>query len=315
MKAVNRDTVEISGLIQHKQMPPVSSHYLKQVLAASTEPMLLVRIDRPDWPVVMCNPAFLELSGRDLVEGKPFPDVVGPMIGREMMREASAAIRTQKAAALPVDVGSREYLLTLLPFKDEDSDTVSHLGVYLRTAGLQMQVAGGRATMQALAHATRRVRDLSGEDPVTGLLNRAAFRKILSHDWAVAGREGTVLGIAAFRVVDFDAYAGVFGQHGADSCQKRIAKTIGRFLRRASDVTARLDGDGGGHFVVLAHGSSQQNLGELAARIAAAVRALGLHHPRAKEEKFVTVSFRALTFEPRDGGSADKALGRLLDES
>jgi len=277
--------------------------------------MLVVRIDSPDWPVVLCNSAFSALAGSEAIEGRPFPDVAGPMIGREMMREASAALRTQKAAALPVDIGSREYLLTLLPIPDESSETVSHFGVYLRTAGRQVPLAGGRATMQALASATRRVRDLSGEDPVTGLLNDSAFRKILAHDWAVAAREGSVLGLAAFRVQDFDAYVSVFGRHGADSCQKRIAKVIGRFLRRASDVTARIEGDGGGHFIVLAHGPSQENLDRFAGRIAEAVRALGLHHPRADGEKFVNVSYQARTFEPRDGGNAARALGRLLGDS
>ena len=166
--------------------------------------------------------------------------------------------------------------------------------------------------MQALASATRRVRDLSGEDPVTGLLNDGAFRKVLAHDWAVAAREGSVLGLAAFQIEDFDAYVSVFGRHGADSCQKRIAKIIGRFLRRASDVSARIDGDSGGHFVVLAHGASQDKLAEFAERIAQSVRALGLHHPRARRDKFVSVNFEASTFQPNEGGTATKALNRLL---
>lgn len=312
---MNRDTPQLAALFQHERMPTLSSHLLQQLVGSSTEPMLLVQIDSPDWPVLLANAAFESLARGKQVVGRPFPDVFGPLIGREMILEASAALRTHKEAALPVDIRSREYLMTLLPVADSGENDPNHFAIYLRTAGHRVPVAGGRATSRALASATRRVRDLSGEDPVTGLLNDSAFRRVLLHDWAVAAREGSVLGLVAFRIEDFDAYLSVFGRHGADSCQKRVAKIIGRFLRRASDVTARIDGEGGGHFVVLAHGSSQENLSQFAAHIAQSVRALGLHHPRAQGEKFVNVCFDARTFEPREGGTAARALARLLESA
>jgi hypothetical protein len=44
----------------------VSRKVLEQVIAATTEPLLVVRIDQPNWPVVMANPAFATItSDRD----------------------------------------------------------------------------------------------------------------------------------------------------------------------------------------------------------------------------------------------------------
>ena len=140
-----------------------------------------------------------------------------------------------------------------------------------------------------LLKAKRRIRDLSRDDPVTGLLNGRAFREVLQHDWAVAAREKSTLALVSFTLDDFDAYVDVFGRHAADSCLRRVGQAIRRCLRRASDVVGRLDG---AELVVLSHASNENGVREFAARISAAVRELGLHHPRSSVGKFVTVSYR-----------------------
>ena len=58
----------------------------------------------------------------------------------------------------------------------------------------------------ALLNAKRRIRNLSRDDPVTGLLNGRAFREVLEHDWAVATREKSTLSLVSFTLDDFDAY-------------------------------------------------------------------------------------------------------------
>lgn len=68
-----------------------------------------------------------------------------------------------------------------------------------------------------------------------------------------------------------------------------MGQAIRRCLRRASDVVGRVNG---AELVVLSHASDADGVREFATRIAAAVRELGLHHPRSTVSKFVTVSFR-----------------------
>ena len=91
-----------------------------------------------------------------------------------------------------------------------------------------------------------------------------------------------------FTLDEFDAYVEVFGRHAADSCLRRAGQAIKRCLRRASDVAARPDG---ARFVVLSHSSDEAGVRDFAGRIATAVRELGLHHPRSKSSRFVTVSY------------------------
>ena len=74
---------------------------------------------------------------------------------------------------------------------------------------------------QALLKAKRRIRDLTRDDPVTGLLNARTFREVLAHDWAVAAREKASLALVAFTLDDFDAYVEVFGRHAASAGLRR----------------------------------------------------------------------------------------------
>jgi len=48
----------------------------------------------------------------------------------------------------------------------------------------------------------------------------------------------------------------------------------------------------GAELVVLSHASDEDIVREFASRISAAVRELGLHHPRSTVSRFITVSFR-----------------------
>ena len=123
---------------------------------------------------------------------------------------------------------------------------------------------------------------------------------------------GEVAARCTFSLDDFDAYVDVFGQHAADSCLRRVGQAIRRCLRRASDVVGRLDGE---RFAVLSHAPDEHAVQDFAARISTAVRELGLHHPRSRAGRFVTVSFRVgLVQAAEESRSASKFLDDLLAE-
>jgi len=265
---------------------PIDREILEQLIAATTEALLLVRIDQPDWPVVLVNPAFSTIAN-DEVMNKPFADVVEGIAGRELAIEISETVRAKEEASFPVESNGREYLLTLRPLKLADDDMARYCVAYWRSGA----AAGTAATADmhhALLKAKRRIRDLSRDDPVTGLLNGPAFADIFAHDWAVAEREQGKLSLVTFTLDDFEAYVEVFGRHATDSCLRRVGQAIRRCLRRASDVVARPDGK---RFVVLSHASDEDGVRDFASRISTAVRELGLHHPRSSGSKFVTVSY------------------------
>ncbi len=287
----------------------VNREILEQVIAATTEPLLVVRIDQPDWPVVLKNPSFDTITTEDVLK-QPFADVIEALAGRELALEVSETVRARDEASLPIESNSREYLLALRPLRLANEETARFYVVYWR-AGAGAGPAEGAETHHALLKAKRRIRDLSRDDSVTGLLNRRAFADVFEHDWAVAARENSKLSVVTFTLEDFTAYLEVFGRHAANSCLRRVGQAIRRCLRRASDVVARPDGQ---RFVVLSHASDEAGVREFAGKISTAVRDLGLHHPRSTSSKFVTVSYDVsvadVSAEQRD---ARKFLADLLD--
>lgn len=283
-------------------MDPVKREILEQVLAGTAEPVVVVRVDQPDWPVALANPAF-ESLGKDAL-GKPFADVIEELGGRELALEVSEAVRSGQETSFPVEAGSREYLLVLKPVALEGD--VGHYAAYWRS-NTGSTSADGAEMHHALLNAKRRIRDLTRDDPVTGLLNGRAFREVFEHDWSVAAREKSRLSLVTFRLDEFDAYIEVFGRHASDSCLRRVGQAIRRCLRRASDVVAR---PAGATFVALSHASEESGVREFAADIATAVRELGLHHPRSSSSKFVTVSFEVAV---ADAAGESQSAGEFLD--
>ena len=283
---------------------------LLQLLEGSAEPVIAARIDHPDWPVVVANAAFGVITDYLPVLNKPLADVVEGLVGRDLALEISETIRGGHETTIAVELGSREYLMALKPLGG-GSEGKYYAAYWRSTAG------GGFAVdtemQQALVRAKRRIRDLTRDDTVTGLLNEATFREVLHHDWAVAAREKSSLALVAFTLDDFPAYLEVFGKHATDSCLRRVAQAIRRCLRRASDVAARIQTDEGDRLVVLSHSPNEAGVNEFAARISAAVRELGLHHPRSSKAKYVTVSYRTRVMPAGEGKeSADDFLDSVL---
>jgi len=264
---------------------PINRNFLEQVIGASAEPLVIIRVDHPDWPVVLSNAAFEAIGGEETGQ-QPFADVIEQLVGRELALEISETLRLQQETSFPVELAGREYLLALKPLLlPNERDARFYVAYWRCGAG----AVAGSDMHHALLKAKRRIRDLSRDDPVTGLLNGRAFREVLEHDWAVASREKSTLSLVVFTLDEFDAYVDVFGRHAADSCLRRVGRAVRRCLRRASDVVGRLDG---AELIVLSHASDEDGVREFATRITSAVRELGLHHPRSTVSKFVTVSFR-----------------------
>jgi diguanylate cyclase (GGDEF)-like protein len=271
-------------------MTELNRELLEQLIEGSAEPVFVARIDHPDWPVVLCNPAFSSLSDNAPVIGKPLADVFEHLVGRDLALEISETVRGGHETTIAVELGSREYLLVLRPLGSAGGETKYYAAYWRGAAGGSLAV--DTEIQQALLKAKRRIRDLSRDDAVTGLLNSTTFLEVLNHDWAVASRENSSLALVAFTLNDFQAYVDVFGRHASDSCMRRVAQAIRRCLRRASDVAARIETADGDHLLVLSHSSDENAVNDFAARISAAVRELGLHHPRSRESKFVTVTYR-----------------------
>lgn len=294
-------------------MKALQREILEKLIADSAEPLLVARIDSADWPVVLANAAFVAISGNSAALEQPLADVIEALVGRDLALEVSESIRAGEESSIPVEVRGKEFLLSLSPVTADKADAGNYYAVYWRIATGYGVITRAQETHRALVNAKRRIRDLSRDDPVTGLLNSAAFLEVLAHDWSVARREKTSLTLVTFSLDHFDEYLHVFGRHAADSCLRRVAQAVRRCLRRASDVAAYIEGENGDRMVVLSHASDEAAVREFASRIGQSVRELGLHHPRSKNSKYVTVSFNIAIMTATEGGrDAEEFLQRAL---
>ncbi len=285
-------------------MTKLKNDVLIQLIEGSAEPLIVARIDHPDWPVVLANTAFTSIAGRADTVDRPLADVVEALVGRELALEISETVRGGHESSIPVELGNREYLLVLLPIRTDKKSAPQHYAAFWRSTATAALV-GDSDIQQALLKAKRRIRDLSRDDPVTGLLIERSFREVLAHDWSVAAREKASLALISFSLNDYAEYLEVFGRHAADSCLRRVAQAVRRCLRRASDVAARIDAGDGACIVVLSHSPSDTGVADFAVRISAAVRELGLHHPRSSGSKFVTVSYKTNVVVAGEGKTSE----------
>lgn len=308
-------------------MNELDADVLESLLEATAEPLLVATLERPDWPVVYCNPAFDALAGESgsqsssqlsssgtphPARGRPLADVVERLVGRDLAVEISETLRTSQATSIPIEWHKRDYLLVVQTVRSPGN--ARHCALFWRSNASLPATPAGTEMRQALMRARRRIRDLSRDDPVTGLANESAFRETLVHDWAVAAREQGTLALIAFRLEEFPAYLEVFGRHAADSCLRRVAQALKRHLRRASDLAARISREEEQYLVVLSHSTEESGVRDFAERISVAVRELGLHHPRSKAARFVTVSHEiALAAASAESANADQFLDALLE--
>ena len=119
-------------------MTEIKREILEQVIAGTVEPLLVVSVDQPDWPVAMTNQAFGSVGPEDVL-GQPFADVIEGLAGRELALEVSESVRSQQQTSFPVEANGREFLLVLKPlqlqgnyicsFGQKDSPVFSRLAV------------------------------------------------------------------------------------------------------------------------------------------------------------------------------------------
>ena len=126
-----------------------------------------------------------------------------------------------------------------------------------------------RAAVDAYVEEAQRVlRNRATRDPLTGLLNRAAFDEALQHEVAGARRETP----PALLLLDLDGFKQVndtLGHLAGDEVLVRVARLLESGVRK-SDVVARLGGD---EFAVILPRTTVARSRELARRLLARVRA------------------------------------------
>jgi diguanylate cyclase (GGDEF)-like protein/PAS domain S-box-containing protein len=273
------------------------------MVALCSEGILLADARNPSYPIVYTNPAYEDLSGYSAEEltgsawrlmeregdGQPELARLKAAIGRAESCQATFADLRKDGTPWLCHVsveplynarGELHYLLCIQrPTAMPIIDTASEQPVDPQSIEVTL-------LQRELGRAQQKIASMDRLDPATGLLRFGYFQDLLQRDLAIARREQRLVTLAVFEIVEFETYRRTFGSKAADSCQRMIGAQITRTLRRAGDLCARYDAS---TLVASVLGQQAEEVRGLADQIAENVRRLGLHNPRSKSGRYVTV--------------------------
>jgi diguanylate cyclase (GGDEF)-like protein/PAS domain S-box-containing protein len=263
-------------------------------------------------PVIYVNPAFETLSGYPSVE------LVGRNLrllqGEDREQDARHRLRDALSRGDACRVLLRNYRkdgslfwneASIRPVKDE-TGRVTHFIGHHRDAGERLRF-DPKVSRDSLSGAHQPTAIAVRDDRLTGLFTLPYLLELLRRDWAVAQRQKRSIAIFAIDIDALDLYNTTFGRAAGDSTIRRVAHVISGCLRRASDVTARIDG---GSLVAFAPGLEQEPALRLGQLMAERVRELRIHHPRSAVLRYISVSVGVCAAVPEPEESCESLLDR-----
>jgi diguanylate cyclase (GGDEF)-like protein/PAS domain S-box-containing protein len=283
----------------------VAPEQYRRLLDSSPVGVVLVDALHPDRPVLYANAAFLALTaytGEEVI-GRSWGFLQGE--ASEADRDARAQIELSLGRGEPARAVLRHRRkdgtpywceVAVTPLRDEHG-AVTHFAEYLRDAGDQapsLLPSGPPPPPQR-------------DDRLTGLFTLYYLEQLLKRDWAVAQRERRSVAVFAIDIDALDLYNATFGRAAGDSMIRRVAHCVSGCLRRASDVSARVDG---GRLVAFAPGLNLEQALHVGQTMAERVRELRIHHPRSTVLRYVSISVGVAAAVPDAGDAVADLLQR-----
>ena len=294
-----------------------SRHILEQIATLSSEGILVIDASEADYRVVYVNPAYETLTGYSAEETVGCPWRVLDTDGEDS--PATAALRAALGCA-------DNYVADLPDVRKDGTAWLSRTRVqpiltrrgelkqYLVLQAEITEADTGQTGVQMgllqreLSRARKKAASLDRIDPASGILRYQYFLELADRDCQIARRDGELVAVAFIEINDLDTYRQTFGAKAADSCVRMIAAQVTGLLRRAGDICGCEDGR---RIVALMQGQDIEMVTALTDRVATNVRRLGLHNPRGRSGRYVTVNVGVAVGKP---SSADY-LETLISEA
>jgi diguanylate cyclase (GGDEF)-like protein/PAS domain S-box-containing protein len=280
-----------------------SVEFLRGVLDAAPEGIVVCESGAADQPVMYANAAFQRLSGYswDELVGQDLRRLQGSdreQEGRTRLREAIG--RGESCRALMRNYrkdGSQFWNEVVIQPMRGGEGNVTHIVGFHRDVGERAP----RADLRRAPGLPSWLR----EDRLSGLHSRAYFEELLLHDWQIGVREAQPLTLMMFDIDELGSYNDTYGRPAGDACIRRVAGVIGASFKRGADLVARWEGD---CIVALVRNGDVGAVPEFANSVARKVLGQHIHHPRALRQKFVTVSIGAVSLNP----TAERSMEQLI---
>ena len=280
-----------------------SVEFLRGVLDAAPEGIVVCESGAADQPVIYANDAFQRLSGysADELIGQDLRRLQGSdreQEGRTKLREAIGRGESCRALMRNYRKDGTQFWneVVIQPMRGGDGN-VTHIVGFHRDVGERAP----RADLRRAPGLPSWLR----EDRLSGLHSRAYFEELLLHDWQIGIREAQPLTLMMFDIDDLGSYNDTYGRPAGDACIRRVAGVIGASFKRGADLVARWEG---GCIVALVRNGDVAAVPEFANSVARKVLGQHIHHPRASREKFVTVSIGAVSLNP----TAERSIEQLI---
>ncbi len=277
---------------------PLTLALLDQLLGA----IAVVDLRIESLPVVLANQALTELRGfsrEALCEaglaGLLGESPQGPRAAELRRGFGSGETLTVRVALTDPVLGPYTAEIRFEPLRD-DAGAVTHYAAFHDRVGL----GGARTDLDAAVVRPPLARD----DRLTGLRHIDLFHEFYRRDFSIAQREGRMLAVFACDIDALGVYNDTFGRLAGDTVIRRVGRALLSGLRRAGDLVARVEG---GRFVGLAAMDAEQ-AGRHALTLAARVRDLHLHHPRAPLARVVTVTVGVAQVVPAPDATPEQLL-------
>ncbi|MFO7285584.1 MAG: diguanylate cyclase [Gammaproteobacteria bacterium] len=299
----------------------IDLHFFEQIVARSSEGILLLDAADANLPIAYVNSAFESLTGyraRDVI-GKPWHVLERERGEHHGVDELLSAV--ERAEPIEVELPDRRkdgtiWICQIAFSKLADARGTTRYYLIQQRPSPRRLGFGVREAVPA-SDAIRARTDVTGfagrTDPITGLPRFEHFEAVLNRDIAIARRDRRPVTLMLFEILELDAYRATFGAKAAESCVRMIGGQIGGTLRRAGDLCAR---HGDTTIVAAVLGQDEAEAGRLAERIVANVHRLKLHNPRAKYGRYVAIESALVGGVPGPDDNVEAWLDRarrLLD--
>ena len=155
--------------------------------------------------------------------------------------------------------------------------------------------------------ANQRLNEMVEMDPLTGLVNRRGFDRILHSEILAARRDGVPLTLMLCDLDHFKRYNDTLGHVQGDACLKEVGRVLHDVCMRPRDVASRY---GGEEFALILPNTPRSGAMTFARALGKLLKARAIAHPGSPNGETLTLSGGITTCVPDDGTSAETMLMR-----
>ena len=142
---------------------------------------------------------------------------------------------------------------------------------------------------------------------MTGISNRYCWEIVLQRNWEKSIREFQSISLIMIDIDFFKLFNDTYGHLQGDTCLKKVAQKIKKYLKRSTDLVARY---GGEEFVVILPNTENSGAMFFAESIRTEVNNLKINHKTSKVNKYITISLGVATTIPTINSHSDELISQ-----